>query len=213
MDTAISNIIRRFWVIIIVNKVQEVNKGPDEPIRDNNKCPAIIFAVRRIAKVIGRIINLSDSIITIKGIRGIGVPWGVRWVRRLFKYIKILKVIIPNHIGRDKEKQNLICLVEVKMWGYRPMKLFNKIIKNNEINIIKFEKEKLIKILNSLNRNLVIMCGIIENRDDWVQIGTGKIIISIIDLIQLGINIQWDVEGSKMLKMFIIIFRFMKLIF
>ena len=47
---------------------------PDEPNRDNNKCPAIILAVRRMAKVKGRIIKLIDSIITIKGIRITGVP-------------------------------------------------------------------------------------------------------------------------------------------
>lgn len=75
--------------------------------------------------------------------------------------------------------------------------------------MIRFEREKLIRILNSLNRNLVIMCGIIKNRDGWIQIGRGIIIISINDLIQLGVNIQWEVDGSKILKMFIIIFRFM----
>jgi len=39
---------------------------------------AIIFAVNRIDKVKGRIINLIDSIITIKGISMKGVPEGVK---------------------------------------------------------------------------------------------------------------------------------------
>jgi hypothetical protein len=51
---------------------------PEEPRRERRRCPAIILAVKRIAKVKGRIINLIDSIITIKGIRIIGVPWGVK---------------------------------------------------------------------------------------------------------------------------------------
>lgn len=51
---------------------------PVDPKRDNNRCPAIMFAVSRMAKVRGRIINLIDSIITINDINIKGVPWGVR---------------------------------------------------------------------------------------------------------------------------------------
>lgn len=51
---------------------------PEEPNKDSSKWPAIILAVKRIARVNGRIINLIDSIITIKGIRIKGVPWGVK---------------------------------------------------------------------------------------------------------------------------------------
>lgn len=67
------------------------------------------------AKVKGRIIRLIDSIITIKGIRRIGVPWGVKWEKRLFKKLKIQNIIILIHMLRDKDKQNLICLEAVKI--------------------------------------------------------------------------------------------------
>lgn len=40
----------------------------------NNKWPAIILAVSRIVRVIGRIMLLIDSMHTIKGIRMVGVP-------------------------------------------------------------------------------------------------------------------------------------------
>lgn len=70
--------------MIFIKSILEIN-CPDDPSRDKSKCPAIIFAVNRIDKVIGRISNLIDSIITINGINNAGVPWGVRWVRRLFK--------------------------------------------------------------------------------------------------------------------------------
>lgn len=56
-----------------------------EPSRVNSKWPAIIFAVRRIERVKGRIIRLIDSIITIKGISILGVPEGVKWIKRLFR--------------------------------------------------------------------------------------------------------------------------------
>jgi hypothetical protein len=47
---------------------------PVFPIRVNKRCPAIIFAVNRTAKVPGRITFLIVSIHTIKGIRTLGVP-------------------------------------------------------------------------------------------------------------------------------------------
>jgi len=49
-------------------------RSPEDPNKVNNKCPAIILAVRRIANVRGRMINLIDSIKTIKGIKINGVP-------------------------------------------------------------------------------------------------------------------------------------------
>lgn len=52
---------------------------PVFPKRVNNKCPAIMFAVSRTAKVPGRIILLIVSIHTINGIKIGGVPWGTRW--------------------------------------------------------------------------------------------------------------------------------------
>lgn len=41
-------------------------------------CPAIMFAVSRKIRVRGRMKNLDNSIKNISGIKGIGVPWGVR---------------------------------------------------------------------------------------------------------------------------------------
>jgi len=59
--------------------------NPVDPSKHNNKCPAIILAVSRMANVKGRINNLIDSINTIKGIRIDGVPWGVKWASKSFK--------------------------------------------------------------------------------------------------------------------------------
>lgn len=70
-------------IIIIIIKL--LIKSPEEPNNVNNKCPAIILAVKRIAKVKGRIINLINSIKTIKGIKINGVPWGVKWEKKLLK--------------------------------------------------------------------------------------------------------------------------------
>lgn len=125
---------------------------PEDPNKDKRRWPATIFAVKRIDRVIGRIINLINSIKTINGIKIVGVFEGVRWVN-----IWLVKLIQPNNIIlihriNDKDMQNLICLDDVKMYGKRPIKLFHKIKVNSLIKIIKLEKEKERIILNSLNK-------------------------------------------------------------
>lgn len=70
---------------MIIRIIRLLIDSPEDPRRDKSKWPAIMFAVSRIARVKGRIINLIDSIKTMKGIKGNGVPWGVRWERRSFK--------------------------------------------------------------------------------------------------------------------------------
>lgn len=114
-------------------------RGPVDPSRDNSKCPAIMLAVSRTAKVMGRMRSLIVSMITIKGIRGAGVPWGVIWVIRSFEYLMAEKVIIPSHKDEENEKVNLRWLVGVKTCGNRPIILFSKMIKNREINMIRLE--------------------------------------------------------------------------
>ena len=89
--------------------------GPWDPNKVNNKCPATIFAANRIDKVIGRIIFLTVSIITIIGIKNEGVPKGTKWAKRLLYWKIIENNIVPNQIG--KAKTNVIdkCLVLVKI--------------------------------------------------------------------------------------------------
>lgn len=70
----------------IVNAVCEISKGKNLlrelnplPASLNNKWPATMLAINRIAKVMGRIKILIDSINTIKGIKMTGVPLGTKW--------------------------------------------------------------------------------------------------------------------------------------
>ena len=58
---------------------------PVEPKRVRRRCPAIMLAVKRMERVNGRMINLIDSMITMKGIRINGVPIGVRWVNSVLR--------------------------------------------------------------------------------------------------------------------------------
>lgn len=89
--------------------------GPVDPRRQSKRWPAIMLAVNRMARVKGRIIRLIDSINTINGISEGGVPEGVRWASKLFKYLVILKIIIDNQRVSERAIQNLICLVAVKI--------------------------------------------------------------------------------------------------
>lgn len=83
IDTAISREYSKIWEkIIILNIIMLLIDWPEDPKRDSNRWPAIILAVKRIAKVNGRITRLIVSIIVINGISIIGVPWGVRWVNK-----------------------------------------------------------------------------------------------------------------------------------
>lgn len=128
------------------------NFCPEDPNKDKRRWPATIFAVKRIDRVIGRIINLINSIKTINGIKIEGVFEGVRWIN-----IWLEKLIQPNNIIlihkiNDKDMQNLICLDDVKIYGKRPIKLFHRIRIKSLIKIIKLEKEKERIILNSLNK-------------------------------------------------------------
>lgn len=129
---------------------------PEDPRRDNNKCPAIILAVKRIDSVIGRIISLIDSIITIKGIKSQGVLDGVKWENISVVNLIHPNNIIPNHKVKENDKQNLIWLEAVKINGNNPIKLLNKIIIKSLKKIIKFDKENLMIILNSLNKNIKV---------------------------------------------------------
>ena len=108
---------------------------PWDPNNVNNKCPATILAANRIDKVNGRIILLTVSIITITGIKNPGVPLGTKWANKLL-YWKIIDIIIlPNHNGKAIVSVNLMCLVLVKIYGNKPIKLEKMIKKKSLIKI------------------------------------------------------------------------------
>jgi len=68
--------------------------GPLFPVRVNNKCPAVIFAVRRTANFAGRIRLLIVSVIIIIGFSMVGVPWGTKC-----SYMWLVFLIHRNNIN------------------------------------------------------------------------------------------------------------------
>jgi hypothetical protein len=60
----------------------------------SKRCPAIIFAVNRTARVPGRMIFLTVSIHTMNGIKAAGVPCGTRCSNMWF-----VLLIHPNNIN------------------------------------------------------------------------------------------------------------------
>ena len=89
--------------------------GPWDPNNVNNKWPATILAANRIDNVIGRIIFLTVSIITIIGIKNEGVPKGTKWANNLLYWKIIENTIVPNQIGNAKTKVIDKWLVLVKI--------------------------------------------------------------------------------------------------
>lgn len=113
--TAASKVNKRICVIIKIEIIIEDKEDPVFPNRVNSKWPAIILAESRTANVPGRIIFLIVSIITMKGIKTDGVPWGTRWAN-----ICLVLLIHPynmnlSHKGKANDKVIVIWLVLVKI--------------------------------------------------------------------------------------------------
>lgn len=135
MATADSNI-KRSNCVIINNEINIVEREfPVFPSKVNSKWPAIILAESRTAKVPGRITFLIVSIITIKGIRTVGVPWGTKWANMCFVLLIQPNIIKLSHKGRASLNVKVIWLVLVKIYGKSPRKLLKRIKVNKEINI------------------------------------------------------------------------------
>jgi len=111
--TAISN---------IVNAVCEINKGKNLikefnplPANLNKRWPATMLAINRIARVIGRIKILIDSINTIKGIKITGVPLGTKWAKETPGEVTHPYATIPTQRVIDNLSGRIRCLVGVKI--------------------------------------------------------------------------------------------------
>ena len=113
--TATSNINNKINLIIKIIIIIADTFGPWEPNSVNNKCPATILAAKRIDKVIGRIMFLTVSIITIIGIKKEGVPSGTKWANKLLYWKIIENSIVPNQIGKANTRVIDKCLVLVKI--------------------------------------------------------------------------------------------------
>lgn len=81
--TATSKLAKAIWALKIKGRPSKGVTGVAEVNKVINKWPAIILAANRIAKVSGRIIFLIVSITTIKGIKIVGVPFGIKWINKL----------------------------------------------------------------------------------------------------------------------------------
>jgi hypothetical protein len=66
--------------------------------KSSSKCPAIILAAKRMARVNGRITDLISSIKTITGTKTAGVPKGTRWAKKEDLFFKKKEIIYPTHI-------------------------------------------------------------------------------------------------------------------
>lgn len=163
MATADSKINSIIWTINNKDIIEYIKEGPVFPSSVIKRCPAIILAASRTAKVPGRIIFLIVSIQTIKGIKIAGVPCGTRWANMCCVWLIHPYNINLIHSGRAKVNVKVKCLVVVKIYGNSPKKLLNIIIINIEIKIkvLPWALEDPNRVLNSLWRVSVILCQII----------------------------------------------------
>jgi len=211
MATAPSKTRRVVWVIKRVAKVKLVAAAVWFPRRVSNKWPAIILADKRTARVPGRIIFLTVSIITINDIRAEGVPWGTKCANiELEKLTHPISVKV-NQRGRASEKVVVICLVPVKINGNNPIKLFSIIIinppkKNSEEPFKIFDPRR---ILTSLCRVIFTLLKIREMELGAAQNRLGAKIKGVTKPNQLRGSVIEE-EGSNLEnKLFIIIIYFL----
>lgn len=153
---------------MIVNKLGE--KSGIDVNRWIKRWPLIIFADKRIDKVIGRIKFLTVSIITIEEVKIIGAPMGTRCIIILLKDVNHPLIIKVIQIGNAIIIERVICLVGVKIYGNNPKQL-NRIIEEKvEIKIIEnfwFFEDKLFFISCKIFKN--IFSHIIWVRDGIIQ--------------------------------------------
>ena len=85
--------------------------------------------------MIGRIICLTVSIITINCDKGRGVLKGTKWLKKWFVFLRRPKIINPSQKGNTKDKLSIIWAVIVKTKGINLLIFISKIKKKN-VNII-----------------------------------------------------------------------------
>lgn len=196
--TLISRLRRRHWVNnIIVSKIK-FNEGPVEDKRVRSKWPAIIFAVSRTARVMGRIIFLIVSINTMKGIKIGGVPWGTKCVNIFWVCWDHPNIMKANHKGSLRANLMVKWAVLVKIYGVRLKKFVSiivikiLIIKNEfflrecfKIALISIFKDQIIfnqkKFMlegvsqNNLGRRRIHKDGVIQFKDKYIEEEGSKI--------------------------------------
>ena len=115
IDTAISRIIRATITGIVENSIILFILCIEFPNKDSIKCPAIMLAVNRTDKVMGRIMFLVSSIITITGSRAVGVPVGTMCASIMWGDLIHPNNIRDSHRTNAKGRFNMMWLVGVKM--------------------------------------------------------------------------------------------------
>lgn len=174
------------------------------PNRVINRCPAIILAVNRTLKEIGRIIFLRDSINTINGAISGGVFIGSRCVNIVFEKFIHLKVMKAIHRGKPIAIEIDKCLVGVNVNGINPIRLMIKINKKIDLSVLMICLLKYIKFI-SFSIKFKIINFVIEFRDS-----NSHILLGINKKIKINeIQFNWIINvvlGSKDENRFVIIF-------
>ena len=135
--TAISSRLSAIWAAERKGLRRNGVIGAAELSRTIRRCPAIILAASRTARVPGRIRFLMVSIITINGIRADGVPCGIKCASKLEVLFSQPNMIAASQAGRAKDKVKQGWLEAVKMYGSSPSVLLNIITTKKETPAIK----------------------------------------------------------------------------
>lgn len=177
------------------------------PSKVKRRCPAIILAAKRTESVIGRIIFLTNSMSTIKGIRTAGVPVGTRCAKKSVRLLISLNRIKASHSGRAIERVIARCLVAVKVNDKRLIVLLIIIMMKSLVNKIMLIFLFFRSVSNSLF--IVFMTFLIPNLKGLERIqyeGTIRMMNKII--LSQFVEINNKATGSKIENRLLIIFKY-----
>lgn len=212
--TAVSSTISNTCADNSIGNIILVTLFPWFPINVINKWPAIMFAISRTERVIGRIMFLIVSIITMNIIKAGGVPNGTRWENIIMVELIHPYNIIANHIGKAILNVIKMWLVAVKMKGIKPNRLLvmMNIIK---VSIIKEDPGLYVLDARVFDSEWIVFDSLLNSIFifDWmIHFFCGNIKMIKIALIQFGRKDIEDVgskdENKDVIIMFILYFGF-----
>jgi hypothetical protein len=177
------------------------------PRRDINRCPAIMFAVSRTHKVIGRIKLLTSSINTMKFIRATGVPWGNRWDSMCLVFFIHPNIMIVSHVHKDIGRFIVKCAVVEKICGYIAKKFIGKMVMNIRIKIIFVPFSEFGRVYDTSFLNVLMIFFFAVSSVDAIFHSLEDGTIATTAMINQALDTN-DVDGSKVENKLVIIFTF-----
>ena len=130
--TAVSRTVRIKGIKISVRERVDLRANIALPKSVIKRCPAIMLAVSRTHRVMGRIRFLVSSMRTINLIRAMGVPWGTRCASMWFVLLIQPKRLIESQLSMASGRVRVRWEVREKTCGNKAVAFISRMAVNKE---------------------------------------------------------------------------------